>query len=43
MGRKLTGRPRCRFEAPRKLNGFAQHLRDMRERFERYVFTTSAA
>ena len=30
------------FEAPRKLNGFAQHLRDMRETFDRYVFTVAA-
>lgn len=26
------------FEAPRKLNGFAQHIRDMREAFDRYAF-----
>lgn len=30
------------FEAPRKLNGFAQRLRDMRETFDRYVFTVAA-
>lgn len=30
------------FEAPRKLNPFAQRLADMREQFDRYVFGVSA-
>ncbi len=30
------------FEGPRKLNGFAQRLADMRETLNRYAFTVSA-